>query len=241
MRLADGAEHRSDIVISTCDGRTTIFDMLDGKFLDDKVRHYYHEWPLYEGYLQISLGVARNFSSEPESLIFHLDDPIQVGNQTRHWLHMRHYCYDPTMVPEGKSVVTACYQFTNYEYWKKLYADREKYKAEKQAVADAVIDRLDRRFPGTKEKAEVVDVATPVTFERYTGNWKGSHMGWRNTPQTEGTWMKRTLPRAGQLLHGRAVGLHGWRHPRRDNVGPPSDAGNLQEGRREVSVLDTVD
>jgi phytoene dehydrogenase-like protein len=40
------------------------------------------------------------------------------------------------------------------------------------------------------------DVATPTTFERYTGNWKGSFEGWQVTP---GTWsigkiMRKTLP-----------------------------------------------
>jgi phytoene dehydrogenase-like protein len=194
VRLAGGTELRADIVISAADGRTTIFDMLGGRYTDDRVRHYYNDWPLYEGFFQVSLGVARDFSDEPHSLAFHVDDPIRVGDQSRSWMKVRHYCCDPSMAPQGKSVVTVCFTFTSPEYWKDLYADQERYKAVKQAVADAVIDRLDRRFPGTKDKVEVVDVATPVTFERYTGNWKGSHMGWRNTPQTEGTWMARTLP-----------------------------------------------
>jgi phytoene dehydrogenase-like protein len=112
---------------------------------------------------------------------------------------MRHYCYDPTMAPEGKSVVVGSFQFTNYEYWKELYEDREKYQAEKQGLADTVIDRLDKRFPGIKGQVEVVDVATPVTYERYTGNWKGSYMGWRGTPETEGKWMNRTLPGLGDF------------------------------------------
>jgi len=194
VRLADGTEHRADVIISAADGRTTIFGMLDGRYVDDSIRHYYDEWPLYEGFLQVSLGVARDFSNEPHSLVFHTDDPIRVGDRSCNWVKMRHYCSDPTMAPEGRSVVTVCFAFGNPAHWKELHADQEKYKAEKQALAEAVIDRLDKRFPGTKEKVEVVDVATPVTFERYTGNWKGSHMGWRNTPRTEGTWMKRTLP-----------------------------------------------
>ncbi|UCG42556.1 MAG: NAD(P)/FAD-dependent oxidoreductase [candidate division WOR-3 bacterium] len=194
VRLADGTEHRADVVVSAADGRTTIFDMLGGRYVDDSIRRYYDKWPVYEGFLQVSLGVAHDFSAEPQSLAFRLDDPVQVGDQSRHWMQMRHFCYDPTMAPEGKSVVIATYAFTNPEYWNKLYADQEKYRAEKQALADAVIDRLDKRFPGFREKVEVVDVATPVTFERYTGNWKGSYMGWMATPATEGTWMKRTLP-----------------------------------------------
>jgi phytoene dehydrogenase-like protein len=40
IKLADGTEHRSDIVISAANGHATIFDMLDGKFINDKIRGY---------------------------------------------------------------------------------------------------------------------------------------------------------------------------------------------------------
>jgi phytoene dehydrogenase-like protein len=207
VRLADGTEHRADLVISAADGRTTIFDMLDGKYVDDKIRHYYDEWPIYEPFIQISLGVASDFSREPHSLTLQLEEPLRVGDQTRRWLFIRHYCYDPSMAPSGKSVVTASFLFVSYEYWKKLYEDRERYKAEKQALANAVINRLEQRFPGIKEKIEVVDVATPVTYERYTGNWRGSYMGWADNTKTLLKLMSRTLPglgsfyMAGQWVH----------------------------------------
>lgn len=37
IRLADGTEHRSDIVVSAADGHTTLFDMLDGKYMNKKI------------------------------------------------------------------------------------------------------------------------------------------------------------------------------------------------------------
>jgi phytoene dehydrogenase-like protein len=50
------------------------------------------------------------------------------------------------------------------------------------------------------------DVATPLTFERYTGNWQGTFLGWRITTKTLRLRMDKTLPRlenfymAGQWL-----------------------------------------
>ncbi|MCP4540297.1 MAG: NAD(P)/FAD-dependent oxidoreductase [Chloroflexi bacterium] len=199
VRLANGTEHHADLVISAADGRTTIFDMLDGKYIDDKIRHDYDERPIFGPYVQISLGVARDFSQEPHSLILEPQEPLKVGDQTRRWIPVKHYCYDPTMAPLGKSVVTVSFLFANYEYWKKLYQDREQYKVEKQTLADAVIDQMEKRFPGIKEQIEVVDVATPVTFERYTGNWQGSYMGWQTTPATGIKPMSKTLPGLGSF------------------------------------------
>ena len=43
----------------------------------------------------------------------------------------------------------------------------------------------------------MTDVATPMTFERYTGNWKGSFEGWQITPENSYVMMKplsQTLP-----------------------------------------------
>jgi phytoene dehydrogenase-like protein len=40
----------------------------------------------------------------------------------------------------------------------------------------------------------MVDVATPLTFERYTGNWKGSIIGWNITTETAFKPIPKTLP-----------------------------------------------
>jgi len=199
VHLADGTEHRADLVISAADGCTTIFDMLDGKYIDDKIHSYYDQWPIYKPFIQISLGVARDFSSEPHTVIVPFDESINVGDEVRRWLHVQHYCYDSSMAPLGKSVVTVTFLNNNYAYWKKLYEDRERYKAEKKGLADAVIDRLEKRFPGIKGQIEVVDVATPVTYERYTSSWQGSYMGWADTTETIGKIMSRTLPGLGSF------------------------------------------
>ncbi|BAJ62788.1 oxidoreductase [Anaerolinea thermophila] len=39
----------------------------------------------------------------------------------------------------------------------------------------------------------MVDVATPLTFQRYTGNWRGSFEGWLMTPKEGFLRMKKTL------------------------------------------------
>jgi phytoene dehydrogenase-like protein len=83
---------------------------------------------------------------------------------------------------------------SDYEYWKRLEREPERYKAEKEQIADKVITLLDRRFPGLAAQVEMCDVATPMTFERYTGNWQGSFEGWLFTPKTLGMRMSKTLP-----------------------------------------------
>jgi phytoene dehydrogenase-like protein len=40
----------------------------------------------------------------------------------------------------------------------------------------------------------MVDVASPVTFERYTGNWQGSFEGFLPTPTSMMASIPKTLP-----------------------------------------------
>ena len=58
------------------------------------------------------------------------------------------------------------------------------YDTEQLQVADQLLDLIAQHHPGIREYVEVTDVATPVSFERYTGNWQGSTCGWLLTPQT---------------------------------------------------------
>jgi phytoene dehydrogenase-like protein len=83
---------------------------------------------------------------------------------------------------------------TDYDYWERLYKEPERYKAKKEQIADMVVALLDRRFSGLAAQVEMRDVATPMTWVRYTGNWKGSYRGWFSTTKNFGMQMRKTLP-----------------------------------------------
>lgn len=197
VRLSDGSEHRADIIISAADGHATIFDMLEGRYVNDTIRGYYERLPIFQPIIQVSLGVARDLSSEPHMVIYALTHPITIAGEERKTLGVKHYCYDPTLAPAGKSVVEVAFT-SHYAYWKALAEDRERYDAEKKDIALKVIAQLERLYPGISGQIEVVDVATPLTYERYTGNWQGSMEGWLMTTQTlpmaMGKGMSKTLP-----------------------------------------------
>ena len=86
-------------------------------------------------------------------------------------MHTKHY--DPEAAPPGKSALTAFLE-SGYDFWQALAADRPAYEAEKRRCADLVIAALERHRPALADAVEVVDVSTPLTRERYTGNWMGA-------------------------------------------------------------------
>jgi phytoene dehydrogenase-like protein len=199
IMLDDGTEYRSDIVISAADGYNTIFKMLGGKYLDDKIKHIYEKWIPFPPLIFVGLGVRRKFDEIPGSVSgfsFPLKESVVIGNKTRTRLSVHLYHHDKSMAPDGCTAITLMFE-ADYEYWKKLYENRKEYDQKKEEIASVVTGLLEQRFPGISSQVEMVDVATPMTFERYTGNWKGSFEGWLITPENANVLMKpmsQTLP-----------------------------------------------
>lgn len=72
---------------------------------------------------------------------------------------------------------------TSYDYWQRIYG-RTIYNAEQIQEANILIDLLEQFYPGIRADIEYMDVATPLTYERYTGNWQGASCGWLLTKDT---------------------------------------------------------
>jgi phytoene dehydrogenase-like protein len=67
---------------------------------------------------------------------------------------------------------------TDYGHWEKLGRGTQGYREEKAAIAKVCAKALELRYPGFRSKIEMTDVATPLTFQRYTNDWKGTYMTW---------------------------------------------------------------
>jgi len=151
--------------------------------MNDRLRGYCAE-PADESDFAASvyLGVNRDLSREPSSMILLLDHPVTLAGLEAHSLEFQMYGFDTTMAPEGKGVIKAELRST-YSYWKAL--DKEAYAAEKQRLAEQVIALLETRFPGITQQVEVTNVTTLLTWERFMG---GTH-GFANIPSKRQSFM----------------------------------------------------
>jgi len=94
VRLYNDEVHRADYVVSACDGRGTIFDMLDGAYADRRVKKMYDGHLSTHSMMQVSLGVKRDLSAEPHWVTHLLDEPVLVAGEPRHEIGVKHYCFD---------------------------------------------------------------------------------------------------------------------------------------------------
>lgn len=196
VELVGGEGIAADWVISAADGHETIFEMLGGKYVDETIRKIYQEHETFASYLQVSLGVAMDLHEYPAMVTRILDMPIRIDPETElSQVSFRIFHFDPTFAPPGKTPVTSLLPTRNFQYWDDLrHNDPARYYVEKECIAEAVIDVLQRRIPGIRRSIEVIDVSTPATIIRYTANWKGSQEGWMVRPGAGFKPMSNTLP-----------------------------------------------
>jgi phytoene dehydrogenase-like protein len=177
--VAGGREVRADYVVSAMDMKTTLERLLGGRRGDETHRVLFESGSLMDPALQVSLGVAIDLSNDTDAMgeILELPEPVRVGGRDEAWIGYRHFSFDPSFAPAGKSAITVFFR-ADWAFWDRLRSDRAAYDAEKSKVLEVCIKALERRFPGFRSKIEQTDVATPLTFERYCGNWRGAYMTW---------------------------------------------------------------
>jgi phytoene dehydrogenase-like protein len=203
---AAGQELSGDVVISCADGHATLFDMLEGRWLTPALREAYETYPVFPSLLFMGIGIARDMSSQPAAQLFTLKTPLVLedGALTVKALGVRFFHFDPTTAPAGKTAAVVSIETRNHGWWTSLRTeDPGRYREAKRRLGEMVVDALEAEIGGIKEHVEVVDVATPATWIRYTGNWQGSYEGFLPTRAVMMKHLGFTIPGLeGFYMHG---------------------------------------
>ncbi len=197
VRLKTGDEIEADYIVSATDMRRTLFGLLDGGRIDPVHHELMQHGRVYPPLVQVAFGAAMDFSDEVSytGVRYELERPVEIAGQRLRHFGLKNYSYDPTMAPPGKTVVMSGIM-GDWSYWKPLIGDREAYRAEKSLIAELCTEQIEQVRPGFASSVEVTDVATPPTFQRYSGNWHGTYMTWMLDPefQRRHRYIPKTVP-----------------------------------------------
>ena len=177
-------EHRADVVISCADGHATLFGMLGGRYLGPSQREAYDTYPVFPSLIYVGIGIEKDLRDKPSMTLFPLKKEITLedGALTLRRLGVRLFNFDPTMAPARKTAATVMIATRNHAYWTSLREkEPEKYRCEKNRIGELVVRALDEELGDIEGHVEVIDVATPATWIRCTGNWQGSYEGFLPT------------------------------------------------------------
>jgi phytoene dehydrogenase-like protein len=224
LLLEDGCEVKGDIIISAADLHHTAYELLKGKYLTPLIRDSFKKLPIYTS-VQVSMGVNCDLSSEDKKLAVKLDNPIKLGSEENKYLYITNHSYDPSLAPSGKTFVSAVL-YSDYDYWHADSQNKIRYRDKKEKLAQQVVKLVEKRFPAARGNIEVVDVATPATYNHYTNVYKGAYMAWIVPPATGRFKIPKKMP---GLRNFYQIGQ--W-------VEPPSGLpGSMLTGRHVVQII----
>ena len=177
LTLADGTVAEGDWFVPACDPSFLWSTLLDESYMTDMFREYYSQpqnYPIYSMF-QVALAV------EDERDLLGGDYNLDVSDiRSEPWMGQRisvkTFAYEPDFAPKGKHIMQILYGGTDagYDYFKQLYeADREAYQAKKQEIAQALLRAIEERWPEYQGKLRILDIWTPVTYERWCNAYRG--------------------------------------------------------------------
>jgi phytoene dehydrogenase-like protein len=191
VRLSNGTTIPANYVISAADGYSTIFNMLDAKYMSKQVDFAYKNWKLFTPIVQVSYGINKAISAD-SPIIIRSTKNLSIGKtELENGYSVMNYSFDSTMAPEGKTTIVLRYD-SPWQLWKTM--NTEEYKAEKLQIEADATALLEKEYPGISGFIEVIDVATPKTSVRYTGVKDGAYEGFMPAKDNMMKSLKMQLP-----------------------------------------------
>ena len=180
--LKDGTEMKADYVVSCLDPYYTTHHLLYGEYIIKELEKRYRAPQIHQApsCVYVSLEIDDELKDLPIPYSFTCEK-YSVGYKEFSHLTIRSYAYDKdTFVKDGKTIMTIILDQASddFAYWVKLYKDKEKYTQEKHRLGQLVCDLIVKKLPNLNGKIRVLDIATPITYRRYTNNTRGAYMGY---------------------------------------------------------------
>lgn len=193
VTLKNGEKLTADWVVAATPAEHTLQKLLDGKYSVQSFDERFKDrkvYPIYTFTIAV-LKVNEDTSSHPVSHKMYVDEPISL-EQDHFAVTFRNYSYDKTLkVPQGYSVVQGAIGGDDdmYFWWEKVQKQGD-YKAKKQEIAQKILQVYLTRYPHLKDKIEIIDVITPLTYQRYLNGRNGSFQGFVQTAKGKSMMQK---------------------------------------------------
>ena len=186
IRTTKGEEFCANCIISNIDARKTFCELVGPDYYPkDFIKKVHHMDPCISAlqlYLGLNVDLKEKGIFDYEIFVnpnYDLDKQFRAcidNNINEVFFVVTIYSnLDDTVAPKGKSVMSVI-ALSGYDFWKTL--PKESYKEKKLEIANLLIKRVEKIIPNLSSYIEKLEVATPLTMERYTGNYKGAIYGW---------------------------------------------------------------
>lgn len=216
VSLSDGDLIESPVVVSNADFKSTFLRLVDADSQPPEWRGAVEKAPMAHSIFQVALGIddrkADLSAFSDGSHIIHrrgeapgnepgpvwkepeIEPEALAGQELEVCLWSRD---DPGLAPQGRSVlvIRTAADHEHFSRYRPTPGTRlPGYSAYKELLAGALVREVSRSLVrGLQEAIQVVDIATPLTFEEAGGRFAGSVVGWSQKQKDADDYAVRSL------------------------------------------------
>lgn len=193
VTLKNGESLSADWIVSSTPVEHTLKTLLQDKYPLAKIDERLNDvatYPVYT-YTTAVFKIDADLSKAPLSHKIYFDTPIAL-EKNHNAVVYRNYSYDKTLkMPDGQTLVQATVGGNDDMYfWWKQTKEKGDYKAEKERFGKEAIRVFISRYPHLEGRIKVIDVITPLTYQRYLNGRHGSFQGFVQTHQGKSLMQK---------------------------------------------------
>jgi phytoene dehydrogenase-like protein len=183
----DDTKEYADYIIGACYVHHILYDLLDDKYTDSYFKKRFDNntvYPLSTGIL-VSFKVTKDISSYPKMIAFKIK-PFEIGGMPVQFLSVRNHSYtkENSSDPTTLTVLIGTNELV-YTYFKSFKTKKE-YLEAKNEVGKKVEKYVQEYFSLNEKECELIDITTPLTYERYTNAYHGSYQSYITTARSHG-------------------------------------------------------
>ncbi|MGA2623165.1 MAG: NAD(P)/FAD-dependent oxidoreductase [Bacteroidota bacterium] len=208
VKTDSGEEFTARVVVSNANAHDTLTKMIhEEEFLRDylqKMNAFSVSLSCFQIFLGLKADLVKNVGIKDTEIFYNTGYDLEGDYQRSVTADVENGGYAISLYdnlykeysPKGKNTVNILV-LQGFDHWKQFETDyfkdnKDAYRAEKKRMADVLIEKVEKTLlPGLRDAIEVMEIGTPLTNVRYTGNYRGAIYGWDQTVDNSG---QRRLP-----------------------------------------------
>lgn len=199
VQTSEGKRIYARSIVSNIDARQTFLNLvgrerLSGRFVK-RLEGMEPSMSFFQVWLGIDIDPKEKGINESEFTYYssfnndEIYDRLYDGEFNKAYIVAIPSFSDPSLAPKGHHVISILYP-ASYDFegqWRVEDGQRKgNYRRLKEDVKNKIIKTVESIMPWISDHITVSEAATPITLERFTGNYKGAAYGWAHSPDLTG-------------------------------------------------------
>ena len=201
IQLENGSFIPADYVICTADVHHTFTKLLPNELMPRFFKDRFEQksaYPIRTAF-QLSWQTTADLDEKPRMMDFEID-PVDLCGTKVDCFALRNFSFDKSLSRNHKTLLTALIPVGEITYDNLAALSREDYLAKKQEIGEYFTRLVSERVGIPMDCLKLLDVASPLTYNRYANAYKGSYMSFIITEKSKGLMIGNRLKGVKNLL-----------------------------------------